>query len=1189
MSVILAHSRQLRRVDPVAPGIGTHVVFLATSVFAKFMLPTVTGRDDMKSLQAQTLFALFLLCSSFPYSSIAALALDAQEYGARWSVVVGTNYDSFPPGTPLSKLKFAEADAKEFHDRLVNNYGFAGENATLLLGAAASRDAIIGKLEEVCNNAGEDDCVVVYFSGHGYLRGAGSNDPTKDSSHSELLPSDVQFKGATPTSVKVVEMKAIIDYLGIRCKARHRLLILDCCYSGDVFSLGRGASVFDATRVEDGKAFSARGFQAMTASRAEQKAADGRDGHSPFTAALLEALVTIPTMQKKKAFTTTELFSGMQWFLDQNLGREQSPRCSWLDGGQGDLHFFPKGDFPDPNVPDDQIRKVMLAMVPGSFGHWWFEETPWFMPGLRYELVAADEDQRSLDLEMISQTRLERAALEIRNKYKGQTNDMPTRVRDRVRHLDMLLNARGDEWDKTVKHVICDLENATGTRCDAAKAEKESSPPDAPGPDAKSDIAAAPTAPAPVGNKNADEKGSVAGHDSAKKIQEKQKRKEDVERALDLHYLAVLKQASREKTKVEQAKAHYDDALRLYKEAAEHSQQYKPLLALCKADRGWYDFSTRDYEGACQNYAEARSVYGSLTPKPFQVYVLCREAEALSKLGRTRAAKRRIEEAQAASDEVDPNGAFPLTAALFNSKAWLEMNWCEFPEAIADFNTSTKILKKPANAGHESRIMCLHNAHGIAMAHRYSGESNKAVEMYRSLLKDEIHKQLRDMRESVGRDPNYKQTKTRLTDRWQNTLERCGDCSLFGEPRDVAEAADDYRRALRAAGYLPAEMAANRERRMRVKWALALALPNSGVQDPELAEEQLKEIEAIKVRLPTSQQPLETYLEISKKLTELILAHCRLSGPNVEQKRQEPIPSGGVAKDGAATDCCDNIKDFNTKLTDFRRYLTDLAKTNLLESNLNRDDIETAMFAMRVILNDLVDSTPAKPAAGERTTRLKDVELLLDFCRLGRRAGVEALHFVRPYYDCAIAALIKLEPKNTKQLVEVSWEAMTGKAHFKPHGHGATLVFYSGADTNYFFLDVPRGTSAIFPLHAGIDLEKVRLASHGENPATERLVLPDALRKELSALNGDICLCWRDHVKELGTSHAHEHNVAKMVAPETLELPLTVALATSHPGEVDQPNYRFPFVMPDSVRAIDAWLAESAPDEEASVPAKAAP
>jgi tetratricopeptide (TPR) repeat protein len=1098
----------------------------------------------------------FLLVLSFTQKSWAG-AEPVRSYGARWSVVVGINYDSIPKEVKLDKLKHAENDAKKFHEILAKNYGFANaKGSALMLGADAKKAAVERKIGEICDDATEDDCVIVYFSGHGRFDQEKSGQNLNQEIHGDLLMSDVQYHGDKPTDDTRISMKWICERLS-NSKARHKLLILDCCYSGAVFSAGRGASVFDPSRVSD-SAFRSRGFQAMTASRDTERASDGKDGNSPFTNALCEALLNMPTLQKKgKPFTTTELFSGMQFFLDQNLGADQSPRCSWLDGGQGELHFFPEGKFPDPDVPDDQIRKVMLAMVPGSFNYWWFEETPWFMPGLRYEMMAASEQKRSLSPDPISSIRMERDAIEIRNKLIG--NPRPE-IAKRIRHLDRFLNAKGDELEKVKKQVILELANEVDKEFLSSENNPTETMPSALPPAGEKTAGIGPVA-VPVTNPIAPIEDVSRLHISLapaapEKVAEKEKlaapantqnaaNEQDAQRAMDLHYLAVLRHSSGDKGYQERAKANYDKAIELYEAAAQHSTKYKALLALCLADRGWYSTNfEREHEQACQFFAKARSVYGTLTPQPFQVYVLCREAEALSKLGRRKAAEKRLKDAFAAAGEIDSNRVFPLTASLHHARAWLEMNWCEFHDAIRDFNASTKILELPANSSEEARIMCLHNAHGIAMAYRYQGANKNAVEEYRSLL-EKIVDQRKKMNESLGRETDYKQIKSRLTERWVNSLERCGDCNLFGNPRDVAEAADDYRRSVRAVNFLPVDKVQNSERRARLKWALALALPNTGMQDLDLAAEQINKVNDITNELSPAAQRLEENLEMTKRFTELLLSYCR---------SLEPCKGNG----------CDGDKKLNEELESFRLYLANLTKSNFQDTRLSRDDIETAMFAMRTILEDFPDpaKTAEKVKAG-RVRRLQDVELLLEFCRLGRRGAQRPMQFVRPYYDCAIASLIKLEPKNTKQLMEVVWEATQGTPHLKPKVSTPSLVFYCGTDGNYFFLDVPRGASAIYPLQSEIDFEKIRAASRSENPV-DRLVLPAALRKELMAVDGEILLSWRDQLKQLGFSQI----TAKVAAPDVSDI--------SSSPTVSQHD-KFPFMVPGSVRLTEASLVEKLP------------
>jgi hypothetical protein len=224
----------------------------------------------MKALRPTTWIVLLLLSMSFTERLSAALNVDAPRYGTQRAVVIGINYSAVASDAPVSKLRFAEDDAQEFGKRLTDWYGF--QPVTLLLGKQATRGAIVKALEELYA-ADENDCVIVYFSGHGFGREVKQNEPPQG----ELLAADVQFKNGLPTAENVIQMDSISDQLGKFCKARHKLLIFDCCHSGAIFSRsGRGASVFDASRIDD-SVFSARGFQAMTASRDQQKAGDGKD------------------------------------------------------------------------------------------------------------------------------------------------------------------------------------------------------------------------------------------------------------------------------------------------------------------------------------------------------------------------------------------------------------------------------------------------------------------------------------------------------------------------------------------------------------------------------------------------------------------------------------------------------------------------------------------------------------------------------------------------------------------------------------------------------------------------------------------------------------------------------------------------------------------------------------------------
>ncbi|WP_437191975.1 caspase family protein [Planctomicrobium sp. SH527] len=1085
--------------------------------------------------------------SNAPVSTNRGLTLSPESqqetYHSRRAVIIGINYTpKADEKIQAPPLKNAENDAQKIYEILTNHYGFQPENVSLLLGKDATKAAINTQInEKLIDGVTADDCVLFYFSGHGYSRQGTNGNPASG----ELLPADVEFRDNQPRLSHVVHLDdEVVNALSKFSRARHKLLILDSCYSGTIFShSGRRAGQFDSLRIDE-TVFRSPGFQAMTASRELQPAGDAIQSteaessrHSPFTWALLNALKYLPAMKGDgAAFTTTQVFSGMQVYLDASLGRGQSPLCSWLDGGQGEFHFFLDGPPPEPERLSEHVRKNMIAMVPGAFGNWWFDECPWFIPALREEIISFSPDSRSINLELISPRQLKDAADKFRNQFDGDTQ-LSDLTKLRLDHMRRITNSSSDNWEKTIRDIARELEALT----------------------------------------------------SESKIDEQ---KPIALAAVDLHLLAVLHHALRENT--EKIRKSYQNAIASYREAP---VQNKALLAMCFADFAWFEADVaNEFDQASQYYAEARISYGAITPQPFLVYVLCRDAEAMLRLGREGAANLRLKEALSAIREVDPNEAFQLSAAYYHRRAWLRMYVCKFAEARQDFTRSTEILTPLISADSNSRsghlepnsdidalILVFHNEHGNAMATRFMGNTELAIIQYRR-LHARIGEEFQRMSRSEGREVNYRQTRIRLTERLINTQERLGDCTLFGQPSDIAEAADDYRRALRACGYLPSEHRRKFEQRLRYKYALTLALPGNSIRDTEMAFEQLKaaqESDQINVvKPPDSTAPVEDppienksaaappavttqivkgdlgisdrSIRLCARLTELLLAIDRETAPS--------HPAGLP------------LHESQRQLTTLREELAESLTDEMLNRSLSRDDLEAALFCMKVILQDLkepialIDASDIKPA---RVNRFRDLDLLIGFCRSARRSGMEALPFARPYFDCAIQTLVEMNPTHAKQLTELAFEALHGRPHRKsPEGEISLSIFHCRT-ASYVFLDVPHGVSTNYKLPANIDAEAIRNAIE-EN---RKLALPAEVYKELSvaAINHTpIMAYWKDPVLKIGQHQPIQvvtNKVSATFSGDELN-PLTTLTTASFEVETSAPkieNERFPFQIPDGI------------------------
>ena len=283
------------------------------------------------------------------------LELPGQEsgYAHKWAVIVGANYAG------RLRLERTENDAQALAELLTAHFGYDKEHTVVLTGPAATKKAIENALADgkAMGGAGPDDSILFFFAGHG---GASKDDD------GDLYPSDVAFDETTrtPKPATVLRMEQDIVSLVRGSKARHKLLILDCCGSGAVLRTGRRAMTVNYQVVVPEDVYTAPAFQALTACGETQEASDdAKGGHSPFTYALLQGLKAIPMGQNGvRFFTVNQLFGAMSGYMAGILRRDQTPQCQWLDGGQGN----------STSTPTTSRTSRKRASTPRrSSGCWW--------------------------------------------------------------------------------------------------------------------------------------------------------------------------------------------------------------------------------------------------------------------------------------------------------------------------------------------------------------------------------------------------------------------------------------------------------------------------------------------------------------------------------------------------------------------------------------------------------------------------------------------------------------------------------------------------------------------------------------------------------------------------------------------------------------------------------------------------
>lgn len=124
----------------------------------------------------------------------------------------------------MTDLKFAEDDADAFERLLRKRVPASDINIRKLVGSEATRVAIQKALLDVARSASNQATVLLYFSGHGVLI------PQLGSKFlAYLVPQEVQSAESEP---EYVQHSWLLETLKTQTRAKHRIVILDSCFSG---------------------------------------------------------------------------------------------------------------------------------------------------------------------------------------------------------------------------------------------------------------------------------------------------------------------------------------------------------------------------------------------------------------------------------------------------------------------------------------------------------------------------------------------------------------------------------------------------------------------------------------------------------------------------------------------------------------------------------------------------------------------------------------------------------------------------------------------------------------------------------------------------------------------------------------------------------------------------------------------
>src|SRR5579863_8176693 len=192
-----------------------------------------------------------------------------------YALIVGiSNYRNLPA---KSQLEFPDRDADAMYSSLISPEGgnFHAENVHRLTGEKATLANLKQELEVwLPSVAKEDDRVVIYFAGHGFIQGG----------RAYLAPYDLDPSNIAATGYP---MDTLGTVAGSRIKARNKVLLTDSCHSGAI------TPDADAAQYNKSLLDLSRSMFSLTASRDRERSYESKDwgeGHGIFTYYVVKGL-----------------------------------------------------------------------------------------------------------------------------------------------------------------------------------------------------------------------------------------------------------------------------------------------------------------------------------------------------------------------------------------------------------------------------------------------------------------------------------------------------------------------------------------------------------------------------------------------------------------------------------------------------------------------------------------------------------------------------------------------------------------------------------------------------------------------------------------------------------------------------------------------------------------------------------
>ncbi|MBB6462369.1 caspase family protein [Flammeovirga kamogawensis] len=247
---------------PNAVSRGFKTIKAPQNKFRVMIQDSLNNRSDMQEF-------VLNLDQSESTASTPAVAVKTVQQGKNYLLLIACN--DYQQWTPLVN---AVNDAKKIKDVLTTYYHYDKENVFEIYNGDVTKSNISKMVREINTKIGEEDKLLIYYSGHGYY-----DDFTQEG---YWVPASAAMSQDDMSSY--LSNTTILNYIkGLNTK--HTLLIADACFSGSLFAT-KSRGMMYAERVENFKSRWGLSSGGLT------EVSDGNAGeHSPFNHYLTKYLV----------------------------------------------------------------------------------------------------------------------------------------------------------------------------------------------------------------------------------------------------------------------------------------------------------------------------------------------------------------------------------------------------------------------------------------------------------------------------------------------------------------------------------------------------------------------------------------------------------------------------------------------------------------------------------------------------------------------------------------------------------------------------------------------------------------------------------------------------------------------------------------------------------------------------------